>query len=141
MEVIKTENNIPVVRLPKKPKKILLCMLSHHNLPALKRMVKSVEQQYEEKNLIIEPIIVINTLNDQYYEDVLNEGFSYNVIRTETDTIQFEYPFPPHVESMKTKMREHVQEWRSSHEELPMVFKSLLLNWEQKAEVIKELYK
>ena len=42
---------------------------------------------------------------------------------------------------MKTKMREHVQEWRSSQEELPMVFKPLLLNWEQKAEIIKELYK
>ena len=60
-------------------------MLSHHNLPALKRMVKSVEQQYEEKNLIIEPVIVINTLNDQYYEDVLNEGFSYKVVRTESN--------------------------------------------------------
>tara|TARA_R110001592_G_scaffold96442_1_gene276955 strand:+ start:723 stop:1655 length:933 start_codon:yes stop_codon:yes gene_type:complete len=308
MEIIKTENNVPVVKLPNKPKKILLCMLTHHNLPALKRMVKSVEQQHKEENLIIEPVIVVNTLTDQYYEDVLNEGFSFKVIRTEsngkpgkgknscrdlflksnadyltqvdgddflyptfvksiwehiewypcidvlgkhpldavaneklgghhftvgkndeywgcvwgdsmfkrtdhgpgqanwvtedhpssfdrillqsrksakirmdedipngedhlysmqllalhqqrklsyfvtmssdlyvtvrteTDTIQFQFPFPPHVENMKTKMREHVQEWRSSQEELPMVFKPLLLDWEQKRDVIRKLY-
>jgi hypothetical protein len=37
-------------------------------------------------------------------------------------------------------MREHVQEWRSSQEELPMVFKPLLLDWEQKRDVIRKLY-
>jgi len=68
-----------------KKHKILLCLLSHHRIDKLKRLVNSVKQIEEDPLIELEPIIVINTLNDSYYQEVLNEGFSFSVVRTESN--------------------------------------------------------
>jgi len=65
--------------------KLLITLLTHHNLPALKRLVKSAEDQYPESYLEVETVIVVNTLSDEYYQSVLDENFSFKVIRTESN--------------------------------------------------------
>jgi len=77
-----------------KPKKLLITILTHHNLPALKRMVRSVEDQEAEENLSVEVIIVVNTINDDYWREIQNSELvlgqalsklSYKIIRTESN--------------------------------------------------------
>jgi glycosyltransferase involved in cell wall biosynthesis len=65
--------------------KLLLTLLTHHNLPSLKRLVKSAENQYPDTYLEVETIIVVNTLSDEYYQSVLDENFSFKVIRTDSN--------------------------------------------------------
>ena len=65
--------------------KLLLTLLTHHNLPSLKRLVKSAEHQYPDSYLEVETIIVVNTLSDEYYQSVLDEKFSFKVIRTDSN--------------------------------------------------------
>jgi len=65
--------------------KLFITLLTHHNLPSLKRLVNSVENQYPESYLDVETVIVVNTLSDDYYQSVLNENFSLKVIRTESN--------------------------------------------------------
>ena len=65
--------------------KLFLTLLTHHNLPALKRLVKSAENQYPESSLDVETVIVVNTLSDEYYQSVLDEKFSFKVIRTDSN--------------------------------------------------------
>jgi len=288
--------------------KLLITLLTHHNLPSLKRLVKSVENQYPESYIDTEAVIVVNSLSDEYYQSVLNEKFSFKVVRTDsngkpgrgknscrdlflksnadfmsqidgddllyptfvksiaqhiqhypnidvlgcypsdlvskekaggysfrcgpndeywggvwgislikkpdhgigqahwvddphpcsydrillqsklsavirmdedipngedhlysiqllaehqkrnlryfitmssdlyvtdrtfTNTIQFEFPFEPHIEEMKRKMLMHVSPWRSSQEELPVIFNDLLIGQEEKAEILKKIF-
>lgn len=65
--------------------KILITLLTNHKLDKLKRLVKSVETIIPNDSIEIEPVIVVNTLNDDYYNQVINEGFSVKVIRTESN--------------------------------------------------------
>ena len=65
--------------------KILLMLLTHHKLDKLTRLVKSVEGFIPDDSIEIKPLIVVNTLNDDYYNEVKNAGFSFDVIRTESN--------------------------------------------------------
>ena len=65
--------------------KILLCLLTHHRIDKLKRLVKSVEGLYPDPSIEIEPVIVVNTLNDEHWEAVLKEKFPFKVVRTESN--------------------------------------------------------
>ena len=67
--------------------KILLMLLTNHKLDKLTRLVKSVEGFIPEDSIEIKPVIVVNTLNDDYYNEVKNAGFSpkINIVRTESN--------------------------------------------------------
>ena len=68
-----------------KKHKILLCLLTHHKIDKLKRLIKSVKEIKEDPLIEIKPIIVINTLNDSFYQEVLKEDFSFEIIRTKSN--------------------------------------------------------
>ena len=55
-------------------------------------------------------------------------------------SIQIEYPFLEHVKTMKDEMLKVVKPYRSSQEELPIIFNELLLFQEDKAVFIKESF-
>ena len=65
--------------------KILLMLLTNHKLGKLKRLVKAVESITPDELIEIKPVIVVNTLNYDYYNEVKNAGFSFDVIRTESN--------------------------------------------------------
>tara|TARA_B100001093_G_scaffold519479_1_gene608703 strand:+ start:3579 stop:4481 length:903 start_codon:yes stop_codon:yes gene_type:complete len=65
--------------------KLLITLLTNHDLPRLKRLVKSVQLQYHENFLNVDTYIVVNTLNDDYYQSVLNANFPFKVIKTESN--------------------------------------------------------
>ena len=65
--------------------KILLMLLTNHKLDKLTRLVKAVENLIPEDSIEIKTVIVVNTLNDNYYDEVKNAGFSFNVVRTESN--------------------------------------------------------
>jgi glycosyltransferase involved in cell wall biosynthesis len=65
--------------------KILLCLLTYQRVDKLKRLVKSVENLEPHPLIEIEPLIVVNTLNDEHYEEVLKANFPFKVIRTESN--------------------------------------------------------
>ena len=65
--------------------KLFLALLTNHKIDKLKRLVKSVQLQYHENTIQVEPIIVVNTLNDDYYEEVKEANFPFKVIRTESN--------------------------------------------------------
>jgi len=65
--------------------KILLMLLTNHKLDKLTRLVKAVEDLIPEDSIEIKPLIVVNTLNDDYYNEVKNAGFSFDVIRTQSN--------------------------------------------------------
>ena len=65
--------------------KLKICLLTHHRLDKLSRLVKSVQDLEPCENLLIEPLIVVNTLNDEYYQQVIDSDFPFTVIRTESN--------------------------------------------------------
>lgn len=65
--------------------KMMICLLTNHRIDKLKRLVKSVEGLEESNFLKTETIIVVNTLNDEYYQEVVNAQFPFKVIRTESN--------------------------------------------------------
>lgn len=65
--------------------KLLLTLLTHHKLDKLKRLVSNVINLIPEPNIELNTIIVVNTLNDDYYQEVLREQFPFPVIRTESN--------------------------------------------------------
>ena len=65
--------------------KILLTLLTSHHIHRLKRLVRSVELQYQDPRVEVVTIIVVNTKNDEYYRQVISEKFPYPVIRTESN--------------------------------------------------------
>jgi len=62
--------------------KILLTLLTSNDLPRLKRLISSVQKQNPVEGFELEPVIVLNTLNEVYAEEVLEADFPYSVIRT-----------------------------------------------------------
>jgi len=65
--------------------KLFLALLTHHKLDRLKRLVKTVELQYPEESIELTPVIVVNTLNDDYYQEVLDANLPFEVVRTESN--------------------------------------------------------
>jgi hypothetical protein len=65
--------------------KLFLGLLTSHHLRRLKRLVRSIQEANHEPNVDLNPVIVVNTLNDSYYQEVLTEGFPYPVVRTESN--------------------------------------------------------
>ena len=66
-------------------KKLCLCLLTNHDLMRLKRLVVSVQELIQTKTLELHPVIVVNTLSDDYYESVVKENFPFKVVRTESN--------------------------------------------------------
>lgn len=66
-------------------KKLCVCILTNHDLEKLKRLVISIQEQVPTDTLHLEPVIVVNTLSDEYYDSVLAEDFPYRVVRTESN--------------------------------------------------------
>lgn len=65
--------------------KLFLGLLTSHDLPRLKRLIRSVQKAHHVSFVDLNPVIVVNTLNDKYYQKVLAEGFPYPVVRTESN--------------------------------------------------------
>lgn len=65
--------------------KLLITLLTNHDLNRLKRLVKSVQYLYHENYIELDVYIVVNTLNDEYYKSVLDSNFPFKVIRTESN--------------------------------------------------------
>ena len=59
---------------------------------------------------------------------------------TMDDNIQKQFPFEPHIQEMKDKMLTYVDPWRSSQEELPVIFNELLIGQKDKELYIKATY-
>jgi len=62
--------------------KYLLTILTSHRLDKLKRLLLNVQQLTPVKDIDLNVVIVVNTLNDNYYQEVLKEQFPYVVVRT-----------------------------------------------------------
>lgn len=65
--------------------KLMLCLLTSHDLMRLKRLVINLSELISAESIELFPIIVVNTLNNEYYLDVLKQRFPYPVIRTESN--------------------------------------------------------
>lgn len=65
--------------------KLFLCLLTSHDLPKLSRLIKCVVNANPTKVLEVYPHIIVNTLNDRYYAEVLAANFPFPVIRTESN--------------------------------------------------------
>jgi len=65
--------------------KLFLALLTNHKIDKLKRLVRSVELQYPEETIELNPVIVVNTLDDDYYQEVLNANLPFKVVRTESN--------------------------------------------------------
>lgn len=65
--------------------KILLTLLSSHKIDKLNRLVGSVTRFREEPRIDLEVVIVINTLSDEYFNQVLQQNYPYTVVRTESN--------------------------------------------------------
>ena len=66
--------------------KHLVTLLTTSDLEGLKRLVYIVENEViKASNLETEFIIVVNTLDDEYYEKVVDENFTLKVVRTESN--------------------------------------------------------
>lgn len=66
-------------------KKLCLCLLTNHDLNRLKRLVVSVQELVQPETIDIQPVIVVNTLSDEYYESVLSADLPFRVVRTESN--------------------------------------------------------
>lgn len=68
-----------------KKHKHLVTLLTSSNIEALERLVYNIESEVEPaENLDTDFIIVVNTLKDDYYQEVLSKNFPLEVVRTES---------------------------------------------------------
>lgn len=65
--------------------KILLTLLTSNCITRLVRLVDNVNHILPEKGVDLVPIVVVNTLNDDYYQQVLKLNLPFPVIRTESN--------------------------------------------------------
>ena len=65
-------------------KKVLVTLLTSYNLKCLQNSYKSIKNQYKS-NLNYSILIVVNTLNDNYFLDVKNTFKDCEIIRTESN--------------------------------------------------------
>ena len=71
----------------KRKHKLCLTLLTHHRLDKLKRLVKSVDNLIPHESIEISDLyIVVNTLDEDYHREVMDEFFGgYTFIRTESN--------------------------------------------------------
>jgi len=65
--------------------KLLLALLTNHDLPKLNRLIRCVENFWPTKELEINTIIVVNTLNPEYEKEVLEAHLPYPVYITKSN--------------------------------------------------------
>lgn len=65
--------------------KLFLGLLTSHRLDKLKRLIQTVREQYRTPEIDLHPVIVVNTLDDNYYQEVLKAQLGYPVVRTESN--------------------------------------------------------
>jgi hypothetical protein len=65
--------------------KLLVTLLTSHDIRRFSRLVHTCTLVEQVPNLEMYPVIVVNTLNEQYYREVLAADFPYPVIRTESN--------------------------------------------------------
>lgn len=65
--------------------KLMICLLTSHDLNRLARLIVNLKELIPAPSIELFPIIVVNTLNDSYYDAVLQQEFPYPVIRTESN--------------------------------------------------------
>jgi len=65
--------------------KILLTLLTSNDLPRLKRLIGSVLNLTPVKEIELKAIIVLNTLNEDYAQEVFNANLPFLVVRTESN--------------------------------------------------------
>ena len=62
----------------------------------------------------------------------------YVIDRTTDSSVQKTYPFAEHVEEFRQRTLDYVPQWRSSANEIPYIYKDLLINHHQKEEWMKD---
>jgi hypothetical protein len=65
--------------------KLMLALLTNHDLPRLRRLVKSILQMNPEPFFTVYPIIVVNSLDSTYYAQVKAARFPFIVVKTESN--------------------------------------------------------
>ena len=65
--------------------KLLITLLTSSNFTALKQAIISVENQKKTSKMHFKLVIVVNTLNDDYYMKVKQNIKKYQIIRTESN--------------------------------------------------------
>jgi hypothetical protein len=65
--------------------RLMLCLLTSHDIGRLKRLVTNLSELIPADSIELFPIIIVNTLNNNYYLEVLRQQFPYPVIRTESN--------------------------------------------------------
>lgn len=66
--------------------KLFVAILTHHRIDLLDRCIKSYYSAVQLVQLEVEPVIVVNTLSDEYYEEVLSKDYGgIRVVRTESN--------------------------------------------------------
>jgi len=65
--------------------KILLTLLTSNDLPRLKRLIGSVLGLNLVKEIELKTIIVLNTLNEEYAQEVFSASLPFPIVRTESD--------------------------------------------------------
>ena len=65
--------------------KILLTLLTSNDLPRLKRLISSVQKQNPVEGFELEPVIVLNTLDEDYAWSVVEADLPFPLIRTESN--------------------------------------------------------
>jgi hypothetical protein len=65
--------------------KLMLCLLTSHDLNRLTRLMVNLRELIPAPSIELFPIIVVNTINDNYYNEVLQQKFPYPTIRTESN--------------------------------------------------------
>lgn len=67
--------------------KLLVTLLTSNDLPRLKRLINSFLNQVDTRGIFTEVrcVIVVNTLSDEYYQEVLRSNLPFPVVRTESN--------------------------------------------------------
>tara|TARA_B110000305_G_scaffold133058_1_gene148556 strand:+ start:1106 stop:2005 length:900 start_codon:yes stop_codon:yes gene_type:complete len=66
--------------------KLMLCLLTSGNISRLNRLVDNTANELIDNGFFeLFPIIVVNTLSDIYYQEVLAQKFPYPVVRTQSN--------------------------------------------------------
>lgn len=65
--------------------KIMLTILTSNNISRLERLVHNIKEIYPVKGVELKPIIVVNSLNKNYMQEVLLKKFPYPVVETESN--------------------------------------------------------
>ena len=65
--------------------KIMVTLLTHHSSARLKRLVQSVMEVHPVPGVEMHPVVVVNSMNPNYYQEVLDLNLPVPVINTESN--------------------------------------------------------